>query len=294
MMQQVSQALSHSLEDSRMPCAVSELRSGAENEVLEFLAGRPLHTVFMASLIRDNGLVSPLNRGSFYGVRDHEGRLEGVALLGHATLVETRTDHALAAFADLAAQSRDANLVRGERRTIDRFWQHCADAGHKPRLICREMLFEKTNPSPVTEMVTALRSATLGDLEYVLAANALMAFEEGGVNPLQRDPAGFRVRTERRIRQGRVWIWAPQGKTVFKADVIGDTPEMIYLEGIHVHPQERLKGYGKRCLTQLCSILLGRSKSICLTINQRKANAVAFYAKAGFEFHSEYETIYLH
>jgi predicted GNAT family acetyltransferase len=68
---------------------------------------------------------------------------------------------------------------------------------------------------------------------------------------------------------------------------------MIYLEGIHVDSRRRRKGYGKRCLTQLSQILLRRSQSICLTLNQRKTNALVFYVKAGFDFHSEYETIYL-
>ena len=79
--------------------AARPLAAAEEAEVLSFLAARPVHTVTMASFIRDNGLVSPLNRGAFYGCRDAEGRLVGVALVGHATLVETESDAALAAFA---------------------------------------------------------------------------------------------------------------------------------------------------------------------------------------------------
>ena len=74
---------------------------------------------------------------------------------------------------------------------------------------------------------------------------------------------------------------------------MGDTSDAIYLEGVHVHPDERRKGYGKRCLSQLSSILLSRTQTVCLTLNQRRADTAAFYAKAGFEYHSEYETIYL-
>ena len=44
-------------------------------EVLEFLSQRPIHTVAMMSLIRDNGIVSPFNRGTFYGCRDLNGHL---------------------------------------------------------------------------------------------------------------------------------------------------------------------------------------------------------------------------
>src|SRR3954468_21448206 len=69
-----------------------------EGEVLDFLAERPVHTVVMAGLIRDNGLESPFNRGTFYACRDSAGSLAGVALIGHATFVEARTDSALRAF----------------------------------------------------------------------------------------------------------------------------------------------------------------------------------------------------
>src|SRR5687768_9820315 len=79
-------------------------------EVLAFLAERPLHTVIMASFIRDNGLVSPLNRGTFHACRNTEGRLEGVALIGHAILIEVHTDEALAAFARLAQECTRAHL----------------------------------------------------------------------------------------------------------------------------------------------------------------------------------------
>src|SRR5437773_1097318 len=85
--------------DRAEPCTISELSTADEAEVFEFLSARMIHTVFMASLIRDNGLVSPHNRGSFYACRDRYGRLEGVALLGHATVVEARTEDALASFA---------------------------------------------------------------------------------------------------------------------------------------------------------------------------------------------------
>ena len=39
-------------------------------EVLNFLKVRPVHTVIMASFIRDNGMESPDNRGKFYAYRN--------------------------------------------------------------------------------------------------------------------------------------------------------------------------------------------------------------------------------
>ena len=99
------------------PCIISELSTADEAEVFEFLSARTIHTVFMASLIRDNGLVSPHNRGSFYACRDRYGLLEGVALLGHATVIEARSENALASFARLARNCLNARLIRGEQET---------------------------------------------------------------------------------------------------------------------------------------------------------------------------------
>ena len=270
-----------------------ELQPGEEAEALRFLGERPIHTVFIATLIRDNGAVSPNNRGIFYVCRNQSKKIEGIALIGHATIVEARTDYAVAAFAQLAAHSQHAYLIRGERHTVETFWQHYSEEGQLARLVCREMLFEKTEQTLQFEPVPDLRPATLQEVEQVAAINALLASEEGGSNPLQRDPVGFRARLQRRIQQQRIWIWMRDGKPIFKADIVGDTPEMTYLEGIHVHPDERKKGYGKRCLLQLSSILARPGRSVCLTINERRANAVAFYVRAGFDYHSEYETIYL-
>lgn len=271
----------------------SQLQPGEEPEALSFLAERPIHTVFIATLMRDNGTVSPNNRGTFYVCRNRSKKIEGVALIGHATIVEARTDHAVAAFAQLAVHSQHAYLIRGERHTVKAFWRHYSTGGQKARLVCREMLFEKTEQTPPFKPVPELRPATLQEAEHVVAINAQLALEERDSNPLQNDANGFRARVERRIDQQRVWIWMRNGKPIFKADIIGDTPEMIYLEGIHVHPDERKKGYGKRCLLQLSSILARPGRSVCLTINDRRANAVAFYVRAGFDYHSEYETIYL-
>ncbi len=273
------------------PCTIGELSAADEPEVFDFLSARPIHTVFMTSLIRDNGLVSPHNRGSFYSCRDRYGRLEGVALLGHATVVEAHSENSLASFARLARNCLNAQLIRGERETIDSFWRYYANSGQKPRLTCRELLFEQKT-AVTSEGQSDLRPATLNDLDKVMAVNASMALHEAGTNPLQNDPGGFRSRTARRIEQGRVWVWNHDDRLIFKADIVAETPQVTYLEGLHIHTEERRKGYGLRCLAELSAMLLERTGSICLTVNEKNGTAIKFYESAGYQFHSHYETIY--
>ncbi len=264
-----------------------------EAETLAFLARRAVQTVFLSTLIRDNGLGSPLNRGTFYGCRTATGRLVGIALIGHAIIVETDEDAALAAFARLAQVCPHAYLIRGEQARIAGFWRHYEPWGRRPRRVEHELLLEQRLPLAVFAPVVGLRLATSADLNQILLVNAEMIEAECGLNPLVRDPVGFRVRLPRRIEQGRVWVWARQGKVLFKTDVAADTPAAVYLEGVWVHPSERGHGYGLRCLSQLGRTLLKHTETVSLTVNEMAAAAQAFYRKAGYKVSARYDTIYL-
>ena len=279
---------------------INLLTAGAEAEALEFLSARPIHSVVMSSFIRDNGLVSDLNRGRFYSYRDRTGRIEGVALVGHATLFETNSDAALAAFARLVRNSDKVHMIMGEGARIEQFWRHFTAGGSVPHQIGREWLFEQRRTpleqsSPRTQnTVHGLRLATLEDLSVVMTTHARMACEELGlVDPSVADPKGFPERCARRIQQRRVWVLIENGSLVFKADVVADTPDAIYLEGIYVDPEKRGQGFGLCCLTALSRDLLKRTKSICLLVNERNHKAHTFYRRAGFRFQSYYTTIFL-
>src|SRR2546425_11101132 len=210
---------------------VEALLNEHEQEILEFLSLRPIHTVCMAGYIRDHGVVSVQNRGVFYGCRGAEGKIEGVALVGHATLIETQSDGALRAFAQLEHQYAGSHLIRGEHEMIQRFWGYYSELGHQPLRACRELLFEQQTVPEIDGPVPDLRPANLNDLDEVLKINAEMIVSECGIDPFETDPAGFRERLVRRIEQGRVWVWSDRERLIFKADIFAETPQMIYLEG---------------------------------------------------------------
>ena len=74
------------------PVTTHLLKNSDAAEVLRFLQERALHNVVMSGFIRDNGIESELNRGMFYGSRDENNRLQGVALIGHATFIDARRE----------------------------------------------------------------------------------------------------------------------------------------------------------------------------------------------------------
>jgi ribosomal protein S18 acetylase RimI-like enzyme len=277
------------------------LTNDSAAEVLAFLSARPIHTVIMSSLIRDNGLESELNRGRFYSYQNSAGDIEGVALIGHATLFETRSEAALAAFARFVDGSEDVRLIIGEQERVELFQQHFDPIGQKPHQLRRLLLFEQRWPilqphwsSEIQGHVRGLRLAVPSDLELVVATHARMAVEEFGAdNPIAADPLGFPRRCAGRIDRNRVWVLIEDGALVFKADVVSETPDAIYLEGIYVDPKKRGQGYGSRCLSQLSRCLLKRAGAICLFVDEENLRAQSFYRSSGYRFRGYYTTIWL-
>jgi uncharacterized protein len=278
---------------AQLPVFVKPLANSEQSEVLQFLSQRAIHTVSMMSLIQDNGLVNEFNRGTFYGCRDANGQLEGVALVGHATLLETVSDRALALLAEVAQQCPNTHLIMGEKERVADFWLHYSSAGRRQRLSCREWLYELNWPVAPRESTSTLRPATEAELDLVMPVQADLAFAESGVNPLHVDPKGFRSRCLRRIEQERTWVVVEDDELIFKADVISKSSQVMYLEGIWVHDDRRNSGDGLRCMNELTHRLLHEAKSICLLVNESNERAQSFYRKCGFRFRATYETIFL-
>lgn len=272
---------------------IQPLTNAHAREVLGFLAKPTIDSIYMTGLIQDNGVESPFNRGTFYAARDTDGQLEGVALIGHATLIEARTEEALSAFARLARAHPHAHVIVGRQEKIESFWSYYGKGGQRPRQICRELLFEQRLPTLALEPVPELRRATLEDLPQIIPVNALMAEEESSVNPLEVDAEGFRTRLRRRVEQGRVWVWTRGPRLIFKVDVMTEAPGVVYLEGVFVHPLERGRGYGARCLSQLGRQFLARERAICLLVNERNKDAQVFFFKIGYKLRGCYDTIFL-
>lgn len=260
-----------------------QLSSTNRREVLDFLAIRPVHTVVMTSLINDNGLENSLNRGKFYGYKNAEGTLEGVALIGHTTLVEARSEEALKALA-LAARASDVplHLIMSDGNTAGSFWKYLGNSHNAPRLTCTELLFEIKYPFPIQKCDHDIRQAVPEELEQVAAAQAEIAFRECGVDPMEKDREGFIKRVSRRLGQGRIFVVVENEKLLFKADIIAETSDIIYLEGIYVAPGYRGRGMGPRCLSKLSADLLKRAPNISLLSNITFTGSHRSYLKAGF------------
>ncbi len=270
------------------------LKNENEPEVLEFLNQRPVHTVVMTSFIQDNGLESKDNRGKFFGYRNAKGTLEGVALIGHTTLIESRSMDSLHAFAIIARQSdTPIHILMSDGKTIETFWKYYADAHQKPRLVCTELLFELNFPFFMQECKWDVRLAERGELAPIAEAHAEVAFIESGVDPLRTDREGFLKRTLKRIEKKRTFVVFENGKLLFKADIVAETSDVYYLEGIYVAPEMRGKGIGASCLAKLSVELLNHKQHICMLTNVDFKTARRSFEKAGYKNTDRCTTIFV-
>jgi predicted GNAT family acetyltransferase len=271
---------------------IAQLTASDVAEVNAFLNIRPVHTVVMASFIRDNGIVSELNRGTFYGYRNGRGDLEGVALLGHSTLIESRSEEAMLAFANKAKTERvSINLIMSEHEDALKFWQYYAGAS-EPRLTCTELLFETSFPMLVRVCDLDITLAAHDQIEQIAEAHAEVAFLETGVDPMVRDRKGFLERVARRIEMGRTFVVFDGDKLLFKADIIAEADGIVYLEGIYVAPDARGKGIGSKCLSRLTRMLLDRADKICMLSNARFESAHKSFENAGYRVTGRCTTLF--
>jgi len=272
---------------------VIRLMDEDRTEVLAFLRIRPVHTVVMASFINDNGLESDLNRGAFFAYRDEAGKLEGVALLGHTTLIEARSDRAMAAFAKRAKIDRTAiNLIMSEHEGALDFWKHYAP-GASPRLNFTELLFETAFPMLVRDCEYDVRPAALTELDQIAEAHAEVTFIESGRDPMVSDREGFLQRVARRIEMGRTFVVFDGDKLIFKADIVAEADGIVYLEGVWVATELRGNGIASKCLSKLNLFLLERADTICMLSNERFTGAHRSFEKAGYRATGRCTTLFV-
>src|SRR6476659_6700976 len=146
-------------------------------------------------------------------------------------------------------------MMIGEERAVAELWDAAAAKMPTPREDRPgQPVYVLEEPPEPGE--TGLREATLAELCVLVPACAAAHEEEIGINPLDRDPDGFRWRTQAQIGEGRSWIWVEDGTILFKAEASAWTPAAVQLQQVWVDPTQRNRGNAQRAMRDLCRRLL--------------------------------------
>jgi predicted GNAT family acetyltransferase len=138
---------------------------------------------------------------------------------------------------------------------------------------------------------TGLRPATPHDIDRLLPACAAAHELELGVDPVARDPEGFRWRTSAQIDEGRSWLWLEDDVILFKAEASAWTPRAVQLQQVWVDPEARGHGYARRGLSDLCRLLLASTPTVTLFVRRDNAAAIRLYDAVGMRRVLEYRSV---
>ncbi len=152
-------------------------------QILAYCGDAPVERVFLEDVARRES-------GRFAALENGDGALHALCHLGTNVVP---SGSGCGAFAEVAARVSPRMLI-GEQGAVTELW----DAARRRLPRAREdrlgqpVYVSTTPPEPGG---TGLRAATRADLDALVPACARAHFEELGVDPLRRDPNGFRWRT---------------------------------------------------------------------------------------------------
>jgi ribosomal protein S18 acetylase RimI-like enzyme len=237
-------------------------------EVLAFCAEEPVERVFLEDIARRGlGRFSALATG---------GRLSALCHVG-ANVVPSGAGCAAFVAGVVRGQPR---MIIGEQRAVDDLWSEAEPLMPTPRDDRPgQPVYVLDDPPEAGE--TGLRRATLADLDLLVPACAAAHREEIGIDPLARDPDGFRWRTRMQIEDGRSWLWLEDGVIRFKSEASAWTPSAVQLQQVWVDPQSRDRGDAQRGMRDLCRLLLERVPTVCLFVRPENAVAIHVYEAIG-------------
>ncbi len=247
-------------------------------QILGFCAGEPVERVFLEDVAR-RGL------GRFSAFAEGE-RLTALCHIG-ANVVPSGQD--CGRFAGAAAAGR-ARMIIGDERCVDELWGAASVSMPRPRDDRPGQPVYTIDEAPVPAE-TGLRQATDHDYELLLPACAAAHEEEIGIDPMTRDPEGFRWRTRSQIEEGRSWIWVDGDTILFKAEASAWTPAAIQLQQVWVDPPARGRGCAQRALRDLCALLLEQVPKVCLFVRPENAPAIRVYEAIGMQRRGSYRSL---
>jgi ribosomal protein S18 acetylase RimI-like enzyme len=250
------------------------------DDVLAFCGRDPIERVFLEDVARRG-------HGRFLATSGDDG-LEALCHLG--TNVVPSGD-GCGAFAD-AASKAGARMLIGEERAVTELFEHARRKLPRPRDDRPGQPVYAISARPASGG-TGLRPATPADLDLLVPACAASHHEELGVDPLRRDPEGFRWRTRAQIEEGRSWLWEVDGVIRFKAEASAWTPSAVQLQQVWVDPPVRRQGFAARALRDLVRLLLEQTPVVTLFVRRDNLPAIGLYEAIDMHLVLSYRSILL-
>jgi len=254
---------------------------------LEFLQRDPLTNVYLISrLIEERSLAATqIVIVRFNGAIVLVASLAtNIVLAGDPSISKDITDSAISLIADrIITRMLPVRAIISPATLVESLWDGLRTRIDAPTVVrMNQPIYALRKRFDYPDLVEG-RYSTMRDLDALVPACAAMHKEEVGIDPLERDAAGYRERIRELIEKRRSVVRVIDGVIVSKCEYSAVTPDATQLMGVWTHPRYRRRGLSRALLREVCGHLFRKGKTVTLFVNDFNQPAVRLYEELGFQ-----------
>jgi len=266
------------------------LRSLSDDDAgpaLAFLRHDPLINVYLISRLLEERFVSATQTVEVRYNREIvmvASLATNVVMAADPNAPSEITDAAIAAIADrILTRMLPVRAIISPAPLVESLWRRLQSQLDPPTVVrMSQPVYAIAGRLDFPDLKDA-RYATARDLDALVPACAAMHKEEVGIDPLDRDAAGYRERIRELVEKKRSIIRFQDGKIAAKCEFSAVTPEAVQLMGVWTDPRLRRRGYSRALLREVCGHLARKGRSVTLFVNDFNQPAIGLYEALGFK-----------
>lgn len=253
---------------------------------LEFLRRDPLINVYLISRLLEERSVSSTQ---IVAVRYNReivliaSLASNIVLANNPTLPRDLTQPAIAAIAErILSRMLPVRAIISPAPLVESLWENLRARLDPPTVVRMNQPIYALRRRLDLPDLRLTRYATPQDLDQLVPACAAMHREEVGIDPLERDAAGYRERIRELVERKRSMIRMEGGTIASKCEFSAVTSDAVQLMGVWTAPNQRRRGLARETLQEVCGHLFRRGKHVTLFVNDFNTPAISLYESLGF------------
>jgi predicted GNAT family acetyltransferase len=254
---------------------------------LAFLRRDPLINVYLISRILEERFASSTQTVEVLHNREIvlvASLATNVVVAGDGTLPHEVTETAIAVIAErILTRMLPVRAIISPAHLVEMLWLRLRTRLDPPTVVrMNQPVYAIRGRLDYPDLKEA-RYATMHDLDALVPCCAAMHREEVGIDPMERDAAGYRERIRELVEQKRSVIRVVEGQIAAKCEYSAVTNETVQLMGVWTNPRFRRRGHARALLREVCGHCAHKGKRVTLFVNDFNRPAIALYEDLGFQ-----------
>jgi uncharacterized protein len=267
--------------------SIKSLSNDDVGTALAFLRRDPLINVYLISRILEERFASSTQTVEVRHNREVvlvASLATNIVLAGDRTLPQDVTETAIAVIAErILTRMLPVRAIISPAHLVELLWARLRTRLDPPTVVrLNQPVYAIRGRLDYPDLKEA-RYAAMRDLDALVPCCAAMHREEVGIDPMERDAAGYRERIRELVEQKRSLILVVNGEIAAKCEYSAVTNETVQLMGVWTNPRFRRRGHARALLREICGHCARKGKTVTLFVNDFNLPAIALYEALGFQ-----------